>query len=153
MKKALDTPGLSRYKGASRADGPLEIKRKELFIAKEKTPNYSPAQEQVIRDVFAAKGSALTFEDCAVIAARPDMFDADGNARKPRSIAAKISRMDDVAYKAKEPTRKDGSEIAKKADLVKAIAAGAGVSLASLDGLEKAPRETLVTLRNAVVNG
>lgn len=116
----------------------------------DKTPNYSVAQENVIRAVAAEKGGTLTFGDCEAIAARPDMLDNDGKPRKARSIVAKISRMADVNYKAKERVTKSGNPIERKDALVAEIATAAGVAVATLSGMEKSPKDALVTLRNAL---
>lgn len=116
-------------------------------MATEKTPNYTPAQEAFIRS-FTGTGEngALTLADATAIAADPSMVDADGNARKPRSIVAKINRMG-VAYAKKVPTRKDGSAVESKAKLVEQIAEAAGVTF---DALDKAARADLVKLRDVL---
>jgi hypothetical protein len=121
-----------------------------MNMTKEKTPNYSLAQEAVIRSVAAEKGGTLTFADCEAIADRVDMRDNDGNFRKPRSIVAKISRMADVAYQPKERVTKSGAPIERKDEIVAEIAKAAGVAVATLNGMEKSPKEALVTLRNAL---
>lgn len=119
-------------------------------MATEKTPNYSATQEAVIRQVASENGGTLTFELCEQIAARDDMRDNDGNARKARSIVAKVTRMGDVGYKAKEPTAKDGSAIVKKDGLVGEIATLVGLNMDKLDSLDKATKPQLVALRDAV---
>lgn len=124
--------------------------KKDLFMAVEKVPNYSLAQESIIRAVAAQNGGVLTFSDCETIAARPDMFSKDGTPRKARSIVAKISRMSDVAYKAKERVTKSGAPIERKDTLVAEIAKAAGVAVSTLEGMEKSPKDALVTLRNAL---
>lgn len=113
----------------------------------DKTVNYTEAQEALIRQAFENKGAPLNFDDCKALAANPAMNDADGNARKARSITAKISRMADVEYKAKEPVSKDGSPVERKSDIVAEIAKAVE---GNLDGLDKAPKAALVALRNAL---
>ncbi len=66
--------------------------------------------------------------------------------RKPRSIVAKINRMG-LPYAKKVVARKDGSKVQSKADLVKEIATSAG---RTFEGLDKAPRADLVTLRDVL---
>lgn len=116
-------------------------------MATEKTVNYTPAQETII-STFAGTGpdGRLTLADATTIAAMPEMNDADGNARKPRSIVAKINRMG-LPYAKKEPTRKDGSKVASKAKLVEEIASLSGVTFEALD---KAARADLVKLRDVL---
>lgn len=118
----------------------------------DKPVNYTAAQEQIIRDLFATKGAPLDFADCQTLATDPAMFDTDGGERKPRSIAAKITRMDDVEYARKVATSKDGSAVTRKSDLVEEIAKLAGVAASKLDGMDKAPKLALVTLREAFAN-
>ena len=113
----------------------------------EKTPNYSAAQEDFIRN-FAGTGTdgRLTLADAETIAADPSMLDNDGNVRKARSIVAKINRMG-LPYAKKVAARKDGSPVASKAKLVEEIATLAGVSFEALD---KAARNDLVKLRDVL---
>lgn len=114
-------------------------------MATEKTPNYTPAQEAIIT-AFAQRVGPLNFEHATEIAAMPEMKDADGNFRKPRSITAKINRMG-LPYARKVAVRKDGSPVASKADIVAEIAK---VVTGNLEGLDNAPREALVALRKAL---
>jgi hypothetical protein len=98
-------------------------------MAKDKAPNYTPAQEQRIRDeapLNAEKATALGLEF----------------GKSPRSVIAKAVRMN-VGYTAKQPTTKTGEPIVKKADLVSEI--GEIVS-GNLDGLDKAPKPALVAI-------
>lgn len=113
----------------------------------EKTPNYSPAQESIIRD-FVPTGpeGRLTMADATAIAALPGMLDNDGQARKPRSIVAKIGRMN-LPYAKAEKSRKDGSAVESKAKLVEQISAAAGVTF---ENLTNAARGDLVKLRDFV---
>lgn len=109
--------------------------------------NYTPAQEALIRAAYAEKGAPLNFDDCKALADNPAMNDSDGNARKARSITAKISRMADVEYKAKEPVSKTGEPVVRKSDLVAQIAAHVE---GNLDGLDKAPKAALVAISKAL---
>lgn len=111
-----------------------------------KTANYSDAQVAIIRD-FVGTGAdgKLTFADCEKIAAMPEMATEAGEARKPRGIVAKISRDMPERYEKKVKARKDGSAVETKATIVKQISARVGVAL---DGMEVAPREKLVALRD-----
>jgi hypothetical protein len=128
-------------------------RKKEIEImTKEKTPNYSAAQEAIIATVALEKGGVLTFADCEDIASRVDMRDNEGNFRKPRSIVAKITRMPHVAYKAKERVTKSGAAIERKDEIVAQIANKAGVAVSALEGMQKSPKEALVTLRNALAS-
>jgi len=107
--------------------------------------NYTDAQVAIIR-AFPGTGAngALNLADATAIASDPAMNDSDGNARKPRSIVAKINRLE-LPYEKKAPTRKDGSAVASKAKLVEAIAAATGITF---DSLDKAARADLVALRD-----
>lgn len=109
----------------------------------EKTPNYSAAQEQLIRD--AAEKGVLNIAVATALAANPAMNAVDGTPRKPASIVAKISRMG-LAYERKQPTTKTGEPVTKKTDLVAQIAELAGVNVATLDGMEKSPKGSLQAL-------
>jgi hypothetical protein len=114
-------------------------------MATEKTPNYTSEQESII--LGWNDGGALSFADATAIAADPRMNTAEGEARKPRSIVAKINRLCPDRYANKAPTRKDGSAVESKAKLVEQIAAAAGVTF---EGLDKAARGDLVKLRDFV---
>lgn len=119
-----------------------------MTIAAEKTSAsvYSDAQVGIITG-FKGTGvdGKLCFKDCETIAAMPEMF-LDGEARKPRGIAAKIARMG-LPYAKKEKARKDGSPVETKTTLVKEISALTALSFAALD---KAGREDLVSLRDYI---
>lgn len=119
-------------------------------MAKEKTPNYTAAQEQIIRDAAAANGGFIDFAACERIAADPAMKDADGKERKARSIAAKVTRMADVKYRAKERTTKTGEAIEHKDDIVAEIAEASGLTVEAIESLNKASKPALVALRNAL---
>ena len=107
----------------------------------DKTPNYTKAQEDLIR-----AQAPLNLDKAKELAANPAMNDADGNARKARSIVAKAISMK-VEYERKAPVTKSGDPIVRKEALVAEIAkAVAG----NLEGLEKAPKAALVALRDAL---
>lgn len=114
---------------------------------KDKVQNYTDAQVAIL--VAAAASAPLTFADCEALAADPRMFDADGNPRKARSIVAKVTR-DGIPYAKKVPARKDGSKVETKASMVAQIAEKVGVAVDKLDGLEKASRTAVVTLRDYI---
>lgn len=107
-------------------------------MAKIKTPNYSPEQEQRIRDSAPI--------DATVAAALAAEF-----GKTARSVIAKAVRME-VGYNAKQPTTKSGDPVTKKDALVSEIAAIVG---SNLDGLEKAPKAALHALASFArsVNG
>lgn len=109
-----------------------------------KTPNYSPAQEQIIRD-FAEKNGPLNIAFANELAAMPAMFDNDGNQRKAASIVAKIARLG-LAYERKQPVTKTGEPVTKKSELVARIAELAGLNAETLDGMEKSPKDSLAAL-------
>jgi hypothetical protein len=114
----------------------------------EKTPNYSPAQEQIIRD-YAVSNAPLNIAKANELAAMPTMFDNDGNQRKAASIVAKIARLG-LAYERKQPVTKTGEPVVKKTELVARIAELAGVNAATLDGMEKSPKDSLAALVEAL---
>ena len=111
----------------------------------EKTPNYSPAQENLILAAIAANDGVADKSVAETLAANPEMNGENG-PRNVRSIIAKMIRMDGVNYVRQQPTTKDGKPVQKKLDLVAKIAASANVAASKLDGLEKAPKLALETL-------
>jgi hypothetical protein len=123
----------------------------------EKTPNYTVAQENLIR-AAAVKG-VLNLAAAQKLADNPAMNSAETGPRNARSIVAKISRMvtanmtdldgTPLTYERKVATAKDGTPVSKKADIVAAIAKAAGVTVAKLDGLDKAPKLALTSIRDA----
>ena len=72
-----------------------------------------------------------------------DIADQIGKSR--RSVIAKIKSMG-LPYTVKKPTRKDGSAVALKIDMVLAIAKALDMDALDLDGLTKAPRSALSAL-------
>ena len=98
-------------------------------MAKIKTPNYTPAQEQRIRDM-----APLNAEIAATLATE--------FGKTARSVIAKAVRME-IGYVAKTPTTKSGDPVTNKAALVADIAS---IVSGNLDGLEKAPKAALYAL-------
>jgi hypothetical protein len=96
---------------------------------KDKTPNYTEAQEQRIRD------------EAPLNKAKAEMLAAEFG-KSLRSVIAKAVRMD-VGYQRQQPTTKTGEPVTKKETLVSEIAAIVG---ANLDGLDKAPKPALHAL-------
>lgn len=115
-----------------------------------KTPNYTAAQEDVIRSVAATAGGTLNLALATSIASDPAMNTADGSARNVKSVIAKINRMG-IPYERKQSTTKDGRPVVKKSDLVGRIAAAAGVQASKLDGADKSPKLALETILSAFV--
>ena len=111
-----------------------------------KNDNYSADQEAIIRN-FKGTGpdGKLNFEDAKTIGELPEMA-VNGEPRKARSVAAKISNMK-LPYAKRENARKDGSPVESKAVLVSQIAEAAGVTF---EGLDKAARGDLVMLRDVI---
>jgi hypothetical protein len=115
----------------------------------EKTPNYTDSQVAVIRSVAAENGGVLNLDLVKAIAARSDMNTADGGERNYKSVVAKVSQMaraGEFTYERKVATTKDGRPVTKKTDLVARIAAAANVTVAKLDGLDKASKGALEIL-------
>lgn len=100
-----------------------------------KAPNFTPEQEQSIRDA-----APLNQQKARELAA--------AMGKTERSITAKAVRMG-VAYERKQPTTKNGGKVEKKETIVAEIAA---LVSGNLDGLDKAPKAALQALRNFVVN-
>jgi len=123
-------------------------------MATDKTPNYSADQENIILAAVRENGNIANLALAEKLAADPRMNGADG-PRKPRGITAKMSRMAEAGgfkYERKAPTTKDGQPVVKKLDAVKEIARLAGVDFAKLDGMEKAPKLALDTIRTALAD-
>lgn len=116
----------------------------------DKAPNFSTAQEQLIRDTAAANGGTLNLALVKTLAADAAMNTADGEPRNYRSIVAKVSLMtrsgEPFSYERKQPTTKDGKPVTKKTDLVADIARLTGVAVAKLDGMDKSPKLALESI-------
>lgn len=102
------------------------------------TPNYTPEQEQLIRDAAAEFGANATTAE--------RLAETLGKSR--RSVIAKMVRMD-IGYQAKVRTTKSGDPIVSKSDLVAAIG---DVVAGNLEGLDKAPKAALIALANFAAN-
>jgi hypothetical protein len=100
-----------------------------------KAPNFTPEQEQAIRDA-----APLNQEKARALAAQM--------GKTERSITAKAVRMN-VEYQRKQPTTKSGGKVENKAAIVSEIS---GLVAGNLDGLDKAPKAALQALRDFVVN-
>lgn len=100
-------------------------------MPKEKVPNFTPAQEQAIRDA-----APLNQAKARTLAA--------SMGKSERSITAKAVRMG-VAYERKQPTTKNGGKVEQKATIVAEIAE---IVNGNLDGLDKAPKGVLQLLRD-----
>ena len=94
--------------------------------------NYTPEMLAVIKG-YDAYDKATATEIAAKI------------GKSPRSVIAKIKSMG-LPYTVKKPTRKDGSAVALKVDMVLAIAKALDMDALDLDGLTKAPRSALSAL-------
>lgn len=115
----------------------------------EKTPNFTVAQENLIRKAAVDNGGVLNLAIAKELAAMPAMNDANGDERSYRSVVAKINRMlaeGDFTYERKGNVTKTGEPVTKKTDLVARIAAAANVTVAKLDGLDKATKGALQIL-------
>jgi hypothetical protein len=109
----------------------------EIFkMAKVNTSKYTPAMETAIRDA-----APLNAEIAARLAAE------FGNGITAKSVTAKAIRMN-VAYNRKVAVSKNGAPVEKKESIVDEIS---GIVNANLDGLEKAPKGALQTLRDFLV--
>ena len=101
-----------------------------------KKQNYTPEMEQAITEA-----SPLN------IAKAKDLAEKIG--RKPRSVIAKAISMG-LPYNAAKPSRKDGSPVVRKAELVSAIEKSLSSDAGSLVGLEKATRSALDMLLSEI---
>lgn len=152
MSIFVDALARSGYNRASRRNGPLDSEtERHSKMTKVVIPNYSTAQEALI--LASAINGVFNIDGAKALADNPAMDGADG-PRNYRSIIAKMSRMvtasgGELSYARKEPVTKDGKPVSKKSDIVATIAKNAGVAVAKLDGLEKAPKLALETLRDA----
>ena len=101
-----------------------------------KSVNYTPEMEQAIK-----AASPLDIATAKVL--------ANKLGRKPRSVIAKAISMG-LPYNAAKPTRKDGSPVVRKAELVSAIEKSLSAGDGSLVGLEKATRSALDSLLSEI---
>lgn len=105
----------------------------------DKTPNFTAANEARILEAVAANGGKMDQALATLLA-------AEMGKASYRSITAKAVRMK-VPYARKAPTRKDGTKVETKAEIVKSIAS---LVEGNLDGLDKAPRDALVAIRDTL---
>jgi hypothetical protein len=99
-----------------------------------KAPNFTSEQEARIREsapLNQSKSRALAAEF----------------GKTERSVTAKAVRMG-VAYERKQPQTKSGAPVERKEAIVAQIAQ---LVEGNLDGLEKAPKQALQAVRNALV--
>ena len=101
-----------------------------------KSVNYTPEMEQAIKTA-----SPLNIAKARVLAEKLE--------RKPRSVIAKAISMG-LPYNAAKPTRKNGTPVVRKAELVSAIEKSLSSSEGSLVGLEKATRSALDMLLSEI---
>lgn len=158
MSIVVDAIVGSGYKSTSRRNDPLDEKLEELKMTTTanatvaKPTNYSDAQVAIITAAIIANGNVADKSVAEALVSNPEM-NVDGEPRKVRSLVAKMRRMvdanEDFSYAKVEPTTKDGKAIAKKSDLVAEIVALSRLTAAKLDGLDKAPKLALETLRDA----
>lgn len=98
------------------------------------TSQYTPAMEAAIRAEPILN---------AVVAAR--LAGEFGEKFTARGVIAKISRMDGVVYQRKAKVTKSGGAVEQKEAIVAEIAGFVG---SNLDGLDKAPKPVLQTIRD-----
>ena len=101
-------------------------------MSKSLLPNYTPAMLAVIGE-YSAFDKAVAVE----IGLRIN--------KSPRSVIAKIKSLG-LDYTVQRPVRKDGSDVARKTDIVDEIARALSMDVADLEGLTKAPRNALMAL-------
>lgn len=105
-------------------------------MAKVAEKNYSEAQETVMAS-FSVIDNATALELAA-------QFGKD-----VKSVRAKAVRMG--LYKRQEKVTKTGAKVEAKEMIVAEIAAISGIAIATLDGLDKAPKAALQAIRQALV--
>lgn len=101
----------------------------------QKTVNFTPEQEQMIRDA-----APLNLEKATAL--------AEKMGKKPRSIVAKATRME-VPYEKKGPVTKTGEAVIRKETLVEQISKYTAAG-SNLDGLEKASKPALIAVLAAL---
>ena len=103
--------------------------------------NYSPTQEQILRDSYTPTATQAERDEQVKIL-------SEEFGKKKRSIIAKLSRMD--LYVAKVRATKTGEPVEHKKDIVAAIAENVGISVTLLTSLSKATKADLQSLAKAV---
>jgi hypothetical protein len=148
-KNALDRPSPFRYKGRVGREREMRIFQalKKLFLTSRSDIGISNHQDgdnemskEVVKNYTAAQEAEL--EAAGVIDNDLALEFAAKFGKDVRSIRAKAVRMG--LYKAKEKVSKTGGKVESKEAIVADIAALVGKNL---DGLEKAPKLVLQTLR------
>lgn len=112
-------------------------------MTKSTDKNYSADQEQTLRAVYIPSDSQEARE--AQVAQLAEELD-----KKPRSIIAKLSRME--LYVAKVRTTKAGEPVAHKKDIVADIAKAAGLTVEQVASFTKATKADLQTFAKATAN-
>jgi hypothetical protein len=107
-------------------------------MSKTKVVNYTPEMETRMKEVYIP--SATQDERTAQVAEIATEFN-----RSTRSVVAKLTTMG--VYVAKTYRTKQGGAVVRKETIVRAIEAQVG---AELDGLEKATKNALVRIYNAL---
>lgn len=109
------------------------------MAAKEKTPNYTEAQEARLREAYTAKPTKETVE---MLAAEL--------GKRTASIIAKLVRME--IYKKAERVSKTGEPVQKKDEWADAIAKVVGLTEAEADSLTKANKTALAKIFKVIAN-
>ena len=94
------------------------------------TAQYTPEQTAQMVELYTGGASVA--------------FIAEMIGKSAKSVIAKLSR--EGVYKAKAKAKTSASTVVRKAQLIEAIAARAGVPAEKLDSLEKATKEALEIL-------
>jgi Tfp pilus assembly protein PilP len=107
----------------------------------EKTVNYTPEMEQVLRDVYDVTADEAT---------RSDQINeiVEKVGRNRRSVIAKLSRMN--LYVKKEYKNKRGEKPVSKGTLVAFIAKECGATEDQFDSLSKATKPVLATVASVL---
>lgn len=100
----------------------------------------SKITEEILKEMRA--NVPLNMEKCEVI--------AEKHGLKARSIMASATR-NKIEYTRKAKTSKSGKPVQSKADLVEVISGNLGLSLESLDGLDKATKTALESLASVEI--
>lgn len=106
---------------------------KELFITNEYTPEMI-AELTALSPVDNSKAQAF----------------ADKHGLTVHSVRAKAVRTEGIVYARKPKTRKDGSKVESKAEIVANIAETCGSDAESFESLANATRDVLIKVRAAL---
>ena len=100
--------------------------------------NYTPQMEKELRE-----NSPITYDIAVVL--------AEKFGKKLRSVIAKSCSLEGVEYIARERVTKNGSQVIRKAEMVKAIEKALGSDQCEdLTGLEKATKSSLDALMRSI---